>query len=151
MLAYIVWVKKKGKLTLETSRQWVLQVIHELIQSQNDSRNSSRHLTIQLPACASHMIFYGLSTREPIVIKSRTSLFFTSIHQALTLNLYIKYHKYIGKWLTKYNQIWHGIKANKTWLSWCDCLRSMSASEIGFLRYATHINVFNALVSFGLP
>ena len=38
-----------------------------------------------------------------------------------------------------------------TWLSWCDCLRSMSASDINFLVYATWANVFNALVSSDLP
>ena len=39
---------------------------------------------------------------------------FTILHQTLTLNPYIKSHKYTGKILTKYNQIWHGIKVNKT-------------------------------------
>ena len=36
-------------------------------------------------------------------------------------------------------------------LSQCDCLRSMSASDIGFLVYATCVNVFKDLVSFSLP
>ena len=36
--------------------------------------------------------------------------------QTLILNPYIKSHKYIGKRLTEYNQIWHGIKANKAYL-----------------------------------
>ena len=79
-----------------------------------DSQNTTWHLTIQLRVCASHVIFHELSTCELVASKSRTSLFFTDLHQTFTLNPYIKSHRYTGKWLTKYNQIWHGIKANKT-------------------------------------
>ena len=38
---------------------------------------------------------------------------FTILHQTLILNPYIKSHKHTGKRLAEYNQIWHGIKANK--------------------------------------
>ena len=54
------------------------------------------------------------------VVHSRVSreqvanfIVFIILHQTLTLNLYIKSHKHTGKRLIKYNQIWHGIKANK--------------------------------------
>ena len=40
-------------------------------------------------------------------------MFFTVLYQLNTLTHYIESYKHIGKWLIKYNQIWHGIKANK--------------------------------------
>ena len=78
-----------------------------------DSQNTTWHLTIQLQVCASHVIFHELSTCELVASKSRTSLFFTDLHQTFTLNSYIKSYRYTRKWLTKYNQIWHRIKTNK--------------------------------------
>ena len=83
-------------------------------------------------ACASHVAFRGLSTRIPIASKSLISLssqFFTKLsYSTLTLNL-INIH---GNYLTKYNQIWHIIKANKNTLvnhNFTQIIKSISIGE----------------------
>ena len=37
------------------------------------------------------------------------------------------------------------------WSFWCDCFDPCQLSDIGFPVYVTSINVFDAMVSFGLP
>ena len=62
--------------------------------------------------CFSHghsWVVYSRTNRKPVV----NFTFFTNLRQTLTFNSYIKSHKNIRIWLKKYNQIWHGIKANK--------------------------------------
>ena len=48
----------------------------------------------------------------PLASQSQVALFFTFLHQFHTLTHYIESHKHTGKWLKKYNQIWHRNKAN---------------------------------------
>ena len=109
MWTYIVLVNKWEKHTLKSSSNEFCRSLATWPESWNDSQNLAWHEIVQIPACTSYLAFHGLSTLEPFA----NFTFFTSLHQTLTLNPYVKSHKIQENDWTKYNQIWHGIKANK--------------------------------------
>ena len=114
MRVYIVWVKGK-KVILKSSRKRVSQIPHEIAFLEKYSRNTSWHLILQLPTCASHVAF----SREPLFMRfSRDSreialIFIASLilHQLNTKSNTIKSHKIQE---TKLMQLRHFLLWNKT-------------------------------------
>ena len=75
-------------------------------------------LTLRIPIkCRSHASFHGMLSRELLAKTLQSSIFLEShtlslSHTILTIKSHIKYM--VQKIEHNYNQIWHGIKANKT-------------------------------------
>ena len=97
MWAYIVLVKKWGKHTLKNSSSEFCGSLMTSPKLWSNSWNSARHETVQIAACASHVVFCRLSTHELAANSPSSQIFAKLSHLNLTSNP----TKNIGKWLNK--------------------------------------------------
>ena len=95
--AYIVLVKKWGKHTLKNLGSEFRGSLVTSPKLWSNPWNPTRHETVQIVACASHVVFRGLFTHE-LAANSPSSQIFTKLsHSNLTSNP----TKNTGKWLNK--------------------------------------------------
>ena len=116
MWAYIVCVKNEENTLWNHSGREFCRSLASCPTHEMTHENQLDIILFNFQACASYVAFRRLSIHMPIASKSLaspSSQFFTKLsYSTLTLNLI----NIQGNHWTKYNQIWHIIKANKSTL-----------------------------------